>query len=93
MRKHFFVLLIGAVMSAATICGQSPVVVPAATSVGVPKATAAGADDSNSAALLKSLQDIKAANDDMLQKQAATLALLDEMEKNAEELRIFARRT
>ena len=54
---------------------------------------AAVPDDSGSIqAALKMLQEMKAANEETLRKQAATLQQLDELEKTADQLRIFARR-
>jgi hypothetical protein len=41
---------------------------------------------------LKALQAIKAANDEILKQQAATLEKLDEMEKAANEIRINTKR-
>jgi hypothetical protein len=41
---------------------------------------------------LKVLQAIKAANDEILKQQAATLQKLDEMEKAAQEMRIYSKR-
>ena len=41
---------------------------------------------------LKALQAIKAANDEMLKQQAATLQKLDEMEKAANDIRIYTKR-
>ncbi len=95
MRTTIFSLFLGVSLCASVIHAQSPmpVVVPAATATVIPKATAVTTDDGNSAALLKTLQEIKAANEETLQKQAATLSQLDEMEKNAEQLRIFTRRS
>ena len=53
----------------------------------------AAPDDSGSIqAALKMLQEMKAANEETLRKQAATLQQLDELEKAADQLRIFARR-
>ena len=66
---------------------QSPM--PAVTSSQAPAAP----DDSGSIqAALKMLQEMKAANEETLRKQAATLQQLDELEKAADQLRIFARR-
>jgi hypothetical protein len=41
---------------------------------------------------MKALQAIKAANDEILKQQAATLLKLDEMEKAAQEIRIYSKR-
>ncbi|MGZ4983101.1 MAG: hypothetical protein ACXV9Q_03310 [Chthoniobacterales bacterium] len=43
-------------------------------------------------ATLKLLQDIKAANAAVLSKQAETLQQLDDLEKAAEQIRIFSKR-
>jgi hypothetical protein len=65
--------------------------VPAATP---PKSQPPGSS-SNSANLqsaLKMLQEIKAANEETLRKQAATLEQLDVLEKEAEQLKIYTKR-
>jgi hypothetical protein len=41
---------------------------------------------------LKALEAIKAANDELLKQQTATLEKLDEIEKAANELRIYSKR-
>jgi hypothetical protein len=70
-----------------------PVVVPAMT----PATTAqnpvtAAVSTASTQTTLKVLQAIKAANDEILKQQAATLQKLDEMEKAAQEIRIFSKR-
>ena len=42
---------------------------------------------------IKSLQEARAANSETLKKQEAVLEQLDEMQKNASQLKIFAHRT
>jgi hypothetical protein len=42
--------------------------------------------------VLKALQDMKAANDEVLKRQAATLQQLEEIEKAAEQLKIYSKR-
>ena len=70
-----------------------PVVVPAVTPATTAKsaATADSAPNSTQAAI-KALQALKAANDDILKQQAAALLKLDEMEKAANEIRIYTKR-
>ena len=70
-----------------------PVVVPAMTPGTTAKspATAASAPSSTQAAI-QTLQVLKAANDEILKQQAATLVKLDEMEKAANEIRIYTKR-
>ena len=78
--------------------GQSPpqIVVQAvapATSPAPALAPGPGTEKENSAAtLVKLLQEIKAANEETLKKQAATLQQLDEMEKAAEQIKIYSKR-
>lgn len=72
-----------------------PIVVPAVTSSAATTTTAAapanpGADSAE--ASLKLLQEIKAANDETLRKQEATLLQLDELEKAADQLKVFSKR-
>lgn len=70
-----------------------PVVVPAMT----PATTAqnpvtAAVTTASTQTTLKVLQAMKAANDEILKQQAATLQKLDEMEKAAQEIRIYSKR-
>ena len=44
------------------------------------------------AADIKELQELKAQNDELLKDQRATLDQLDELQKEAEQLRIFSKR-
>lgn len=41
---------------------------------------------------LKALQELKAANDELLKKQAATLQQLEDTEKAAEQMKIYSKR-
>lgn len=71
-----------------------PVVVPAKTAAPVQAAgvrAAAGPD--SAAAMLTQLEQLKAANDEIIRKQAATLEQLDELLKNAEQLRVYTKRS
>ena len=93
MRALIFSLL--AALSLASISdaqSPTPVVVPAIT----PAATEAPAAPDNAAgstqAALKALQAMKAANEEILKQQAAALQKLDEMEKAANEIRIYTKR-
>ena len=95
MRTLIFSLL-AAVSFACLSHAQSPapVVVPAMTPAATAKAAAAPDNAAVSIqATLKALQAMKAANDEILKQQAATLLKLDEMEKAANEIRIFTKRS
>jgi hypothetical protein len=82
---------------ASTLSAQSPV--PVIVSAATPAAESAkgpAAAPDNAASLqtaLKMLQEMKAANEETLRKQAATLALLDELEKAAEQIKIYTKRS
>ena len=95
MRTLIFSLL--TVVSLASIShaqSPAPVVVPAITPAATAKAPAAPDNSAVSTqATLKALQAMKAANDEILKQQAATLLKLDEMEKAANEIRIFTKRS
>jgi hypothetical protein len=70
-----------------------PVIVPAVT----PAVTLAHAptEPENSVSIqaaLKLLQEMKAANEETLRKQAATLEQLDELEKAADQIKVFTKR-
>ena len=70
-----------------------PMIVQAATPAAAPTRAPIAPDNSASVqAVLKELQEMKAANEETLRKQAATLEQLDALEKTAEQIRIFSRR-
>ena len=73
---------------------QTPVIVQPANQVPTIQTAKAQAapDDSDMLAAIKSLEETKAINDDMLKKQQATLDALDQLQKQADQLRIFAKR-
>lgn len=71
-----------------------PVVVPAMTPATTANAPAAPANVAGSTqAAMNALQAMKAANDEILKQQAATLVKLEEMEKAANEIRIYTKRS
>ena len=72
------------------------ITVQAATSVATPAATAAPAPAANQSAAvdaaIKALEQVKGANEEMLKRQEAMLQQLDELQKAAEQLKIFSKR-
>jgi len=70
-----------------------PVIVPAATPAVAPKAPSAPANADSAAAVLRSLQEMKTANEETLRKQAATLEQLAELEKVADQIKIYTKRS
>ena len=71
----------------------APVVVPAITPAPVAKSPTADTAANSTQGALKALQALKAANDEILKQQAATLLKLDELEKTANEIRIYSKRS
>jgi len=69
-----------------------PVIVPAMTPATVVKTSAADNSAGSAQAGLKALQALKAANAEILKQQEATLLKLDELEKAANEIRIYSKR-
>lgn len=92
--RFFSPLLILIALSVVTMNGQSPipVIVPAASGAATPVSPPAVQDSGALKAALKTLQEMKAANEEMLKKQEATLQQLDEIQKAAEQLKIFSKR-
>lgn len=72
---------------------QSAAPVPTNAAAAPVPAPAAAANNAATAALLQSLQQLKAANDELLSKQAATLQQLEEVEKAAEQIKIYTKRS
>jgi hypothetical protein len=69
-----------------------PIVVPAMTPATAQSPAAAAVATASTQTTLRALQAVKAANDQILKQQAATLEKLDEMEKTAQEIRIYTKR-
>jgi len=81
-------LTVGA-MSAQT---AAPTVVQAAVAPSVAIQTPPAPPSATAVSALKMLQEMKAANENVLKKQAATLLQLEEIQKAAEQLRIYTKR-
>jgi hypothetical protein len=91
MRTIILSLLAVVAIGSAQSQTPMPLIVPAMTPATVVKTPAA--DSSGSAqAGLKALQALKAANAEILKQQEATLLKLDELEKAANEIRIYSKR-
>ena len=88
--------VLAAVSLVSIIDAQSPtpLIVPAMTPATTVKSPATAENAANSTqAVLKALQAMKTANDEILRQQAATLQKLDEIEKAAQEIRIYTKRS
>jgi hypothetical protein len=70
-----------------------PIIVPAMTPANTAQSpVTAAVTTASTQTTLKALQALKAANDEILKQQAATLEKLDEIEKAANEIRIYSKR-
>jgi hypothetical protein len=92
-----FVLSLTLGLTAAHAQSPTPIIVQAVTSTPAPAAPAAtpaaiAKNDADTEMQLKMLRQMKADNDDLLRKQEATLQRLDEIQKAAEQLKIFSKR-
>ena len=86
--------IIATVILASTSDAQTPmpIIVPAMTPAAAQSPAAAAVTTAATQTTLKALQAIKAANDEILKQQAATLQKLDEIEKAANEIRVYSKR-
>jgi hypothetical protein len=73
-----------------TAYAQSPTPVAATQTAAVPAAVAT--NNASMQATMKSLRELKAANEQILKKQQATLEALDELQKAADQIKIFSKR-
>ena len=93
MRTYFFILAAAVLVSIASAQSPMPMVVPAMTPATTAKSPATPAVAAVSTqTTLKALQEIKTANAEILKQQEATLQKLDELEKAANDIRIYTKR-
>jgi hypothetical protein len=93
MRTYFFILAAAVLVSIASAQSPTPIVVPAMTPPVTTKSPVTPAVATVSTqTTLKVLQAMKAANIEILKQQEATLQKLDEIEKAANEIRIYTKR-
>ena len=93
--RALFLSLIMAALLVFTAGAQTPmpIIVPAMTPAKTPQSPVITTVTTTSTqTTLKALQALKAANDEILKQQAATLEKLDEIEKAANEIRIYTKR-
>ena len=94
MMKNFLRSGVAALLLSVSAMAQSPVIVqPANQSTPAPQpSTQAQAGDGDMVATIKALEELKAANEELLKKQQATIQALDQLQKDADQLRIYAKR-
>lgn len=99
MRAKFFLMLLAVLMPSAVWLLQAqspaPVVVQAqtATAAAAPAAQPSPAANDSVQSAIKLLEEVRVANEETLKKQQAILERLDELQKAAEQIKVFAKRT
>jgi hypothetical protein len=94
MLTKIVTILFATTLAFGTVSAQTPTpivvqaVIPVGTTTIQPQAGPAASVQS----VLQTLQAMKSANDEILKKQAATLLQLDEIQKAAEQLKIYSKR-
>jgi hypothetical protein len=86
------ILSAAALVSIANAQSPKPVVVPAMTPASSSQSPPQASTPASTETMLKALQAMKAANDEILKQQVATLEKLDEIEKAANDIRIYTKR-
>jgi hypothetical protein len=81
-------MFIGAVIGVAQTLEPAPVPMQAATPALVPDAK----QQAEMAGSIKQLQELKAQNDEILKQQQAALEALDDLQKEADQIRIYSKR-
>ena len=81
-------MLAGAVIGVAQTLGPTPVTMQAATPALVPDAK----QQAEMAENIKQLQELKAQNDELLKQQQVALEALDDLQKEADQIRIYSKR-
>jgi len=95
--KINYFLIAGFLLGSAAF-GQNPtppLIIVQAANAPAPAAKVVSTQQGSSSvqAAIKSMQDLKAANEEMLKKQEETMERLDETQKLADQLKIFAHRS
>jgi hypothetical protein len=92
-RISLFFLALTAVLSIATLYPQSPAPVIVQAAPTAPKVVQVPAVGDATAANLKMLRELKAANEETLKKQEAALQTLDELQKAADQIKLYTKRS
>lgn len=95
MKTAAFLLLTVLTLTVASAQTPAPMIVPAepaANVSSVPAAAPQAAPVAPAGNALQVMQALKATNDDLLNKQTATLQRLDELQKAADQLKIYSKR-
>ncbi len=96
MRERSYLYLFATAMLAITpLFAQAPmpIVTPVPTKVVQAPAPAAAITTDTSTSNLKALRDFKAANDEILKRQKTALETLDELQKAADQIKMYTKRS
>jgi hypothetical protein len=96
MRDRFYPYLFAVALLATTpLFAQAPmpIVTPMPTKVVQAPAPAAVTTTDTTASNLKALRDFKAANDEILKRQKTALETLDELQKAADQIKMYTKRS
>jgi hypothetical protein len=95
IKTSIFSVLATLVLAFGVVNAQTPVIVQAADATpenSAARAPAVGTSVGDSKSMLEALQEMQALNEATIKKQEAALVLLDELQKAAEEVKIFSKR-
>ena len=94
MRKTLSLAALALALAIASLPAQTPVpvVTPATAPAAAPVVQPGPTDNAAAQAGLKLLQEMKAANDETLKKQEAVLLQLEELQKAADQIKIYTKR-
>jgi hypothetical protein len=95
IKTSIFSVLTALVLALGAVDAQTPVIVQAADATpenSAARAPAGGTSVGDSKSMLQALQEMQALNEATIKKQEAALALLDELQTAAEQLKIFSKR-
>ena len=96
MRERFYLPFFAiAMLAIAPLFAQAPmpIVTPVPTKVVQAPASATATATDTTASNLKALHDFKAANDEILKKQKTALETLDELQKAADQIKMYTKRS
>ena len=96
MRERFYLSFFAiALLAIVPLFAQAPmpIVTPVPTKVVQAPASAIATATDTTASNLKALRDFKAANDEILKRQKTALEILDELQKAADQIKMYTKRS
>jgi hypothetical protein len=94
MRERIYLSFFAVAMLAITsLFAQAPMPIVTPVPARAVQAPASATATDTTASNLKTLRDFKAANDEILKRQKTTLETLDELQKAADQIKLFTKRS